>query len=71
MTVIAWANERSAAMTMWDVGILKVTAMLFGMILGALAASFVVENLWLFAILTLALGARSGYRWFTASAHPS
>lgn len=66
MSLLAWAEERSKAMTLWDVGFLKISAMLFGMVVGALFASFVIENLWWFVIPMLILGGRSGYRWFTA-----
>lgn len=66
MGMYAWAEERSRAMTMWDVGFLKITAMLFGIIVGAHVAHFVIDNIWWFAVPMLVLGFRSGYRWFTA-----
>ncbi len=71
MSVQTWADERSRALTMWDLGFVKITSMLFGMIVGAYLASFVMENLWWFAIPMLVLGGRSGYRWLTAKARPS
>jgi hypothetical protein len=66
MSVLTWAEERSSALTMWDIGFLKVSSMLFGMIVGAYLASFVLENLWWFLVPMLILGGRSGYRWSTA-----
>ena len=66
MSVLSWAEERARAMTMWDVGFLKMTAMLFGMIVGAYWAPFVTRNLWWFLIPMLVLGGRSAYRWFRA-----
>jgi hypothetical protein len=66
MSVLSWAEKRTKALTLWDVGFLKISAMLFGMIVGAYLASFVIENLWWFLVPMLVLGGRTGYRWLTA-----
>lgn len=68
MSVIAWAQGRANAMTIWDVGFLKLTSLTFGLILGAYLAPFVTQNVWFFVAGVLILGGRSGYRWLTARA---
>jgi hypothetical protein len=66
MSVLSWAEERSSGLSLWDVGFLKVSSMLFGMVVGAYLASFVLSNVWWFLIPMLVLGGRGGYRWITA-----
>jgi hypothetical protein len=66
MGVFDWAERRTRALTLWDVGVLKVCCVLFGVIVGAYASGFVRENLWWFLVPTLVLGGGLGYRWFTA-----
>ncbi len=68
MGVITWAESRAKAMTIWDIGFLKIYSMVFGMILGAYFALFVTRNVWWFVAVVLLLGGRGGYRWFTAEA---
>lgn len=55
-------------MTVWDVGILKIYCVLFGMIVGAYIPTLVTRNVWWLAAAVLILGGRSGYRWLTAKA---
>ena len=66
MSIVTWAETRAKAMTLWDIGFVKVNAMLLGMVLGAFFAPFVTQNVWWFLAIVLVLGVRSGYRWFTA-----
>ncbi len=68
MSVFTWAEGRANAMTIWDIGLLKIYVMLFGMIVGAYFAPFVTQNVWWFVAAVLLLGARGGYRWLTAEA---
>ena len=68
MSVMEWADERTHAMTTWDVGVLKVYCVLFGVIVGAYAPSFVTQNVLWFVVAVLLLGGWSGYRWLTARA---
>ena len=68
MTVLRWAEQRTSAMTIWDVGFLKIYCVLFGMIVGAYVPSLVTRNVWWIAAAVLVLGGRSGYRWLTAPA---
>jgi putative Mn2+ efflux pump MntP len=68
MSVLAWAERRSQALSLWDIGFLKVSSMLFGMIVGAYVSAFVIQNVWWFAVPMLLLGGWSGYHWFTAEA---
>jgi len=53
-------------MTIWDIGVLKVYCVLFGVIVGAYLSSFVRENVVWFVVSVLILGSGVGYRWFTA-----
>ena len=66
MSVLSWAEERSKALSLWDVGFLKVSSMLFGIVVGAYLASFVLANVWWFLIPMFVLAGRGGYRWLTA-----
>ena len=66
MGIIEWAEERTNDMTVWDVGVLKIYCVLFGVIVGAYIPVFVREHLGWFVIAVLIFGLSTGYRWFTA-----
>lgn len=66
MGIIEWAERRTKAMTLWDVGVLKVYCVLFGVIVGAYIPMFVKENLLFLVSSVLILGLWVSYRWFTA-----
>ena len=68
MGILEWAEQRTSAMTIWDVGVLKIYCVLFGVIGGAYISTFVKENLWWFVLSVLVFGLASGYRWLTAKA---
>jgi putative Mn2+ efflux pump MntP len=51
---------------MWDIGVLKIYCVLFGMIVGAYVSTFVKGYVWWFVGTVLVLGLCLGYRWFTA-----
>jgi hypothetical protein len=64
MGAFEWAEGKTNAMTLWDVGALKVYCVLFGMIVGAYVPNFVTEHVWWFVVPVLVLGVVVGYRWF-------
>ncbi len=66
MGVIQWAEQRTKALSIWDIGVLKTYCVLFGIIVGAYLSSFVKQYVWWFAGAVLVLGVGLGYRWFTA-----
>lgn len=66
MGILQWAEKKTKGMTFWDIGILKVYCVLFGVIVGAYLSSFVRENVVWFVVCVLVLGSTVGYRWFTA-----
>jgi hypothetical protein len=66
MSIMSWAQDRSDAMTLWDIGLLKVYSALFGILVGAYFAPFVQENVWWLVAVIVVLGGRGAYRWFTA-----
>ena len=66
MRIIQWAERRTNALTIWDIGVLKIYCALFGMIVGAYLSSFVKQNVWWFVVVVLVLGGGVGYRSFTA-----
>lgn len=66
MSIIEWAERRTSAMTVWDVGVLKIYCVLFGVIVGAYIPVLVKENLLVLVSLVVVLGFWVGYRWFTA-----
>ncbi len=68
MGILEWAEKRTSAMTIWDVGVLKIYCFLFGVIGGAYISTFVKENLWWFVLSVLVFGLASSYRWLTAKA---
>ena len=66
MGLIQWVERRTKTLNMWDIGVLKIYCVLFGMIVGAFVSTFVREHVWWFAGVVLVLGVGLGYRWFTA-----
>ena len=66
MGVIQWAEERTRALNIWDIGILKIYCVLFGMIVGAYVSSFVRDHVLYFVAAVLVLGGFFGFKWFTA-----
>ena len=66
MGILQWAEKKTKGMTIWDIGVLKVYCVLFGVIVGAYLSSFVRENVLWFVVSVLILGSTVGYRWFTA-----
>jgi len=63
MSLYAWAEARARATTVWDLGLLKVYCVLFGMVVGAYVAPFVLRNVGWFVGGIVALGVWFGYRW--------
>jgi uncharacterized membrane protein YoaK (UPF0700 family) len=66
MGIFQWAEKKTKGMTIWDIGVLKVYCVLFGVIVGAYLSSFVREHVLWFVVSVLVLGGGVGYRWFTA-----
>ncbi|MCJ7630129.1 MAG: hypothetical protein MUO50_17285 [Longimicrobiales bacterium] len=66
MGVFEWAERKSKALTIWDIGVLKTYCVLFGIVVGAYISLFVREHVWWFVVSVLILGGGLGYRWFTA-----
>ena len=66
MKILRWAERRTRALTIWDIGVVKIYCVLFGMIVGAYLSSFVKQEVWWFVAAVLILGGGLGYRWFTA-----
>jgi len=54
MNLIQWGESKIKRMTFWDMGLVKVSCILFGLILGAYISSFVRQYTCLFIILFLA-----------------
>jgi len=69
MSVFEWAERKTNALTIWDIGVLKIYCVLFGMILGAYLPLFVKQHVWWFFGSVLILGGVVGYRWFAADSH--
>jgi hypothetical protein len=51
-----------------DIGLLKWSSLLFGMIAGAWLADFVKQNLWIFVVIAIALAIRPGIAYFQEDA---
>ncbi|MBD3314583.1 MAG: hypothetical protein GF344_02240 [Chitinivibrionales bacterium] len=66
MELLEWAKERNEAMTIWDTGLLKIMAMLFGMVLGAELSSHVKKRRCMYMFATIVLAGVVAFRWFTA-----
>ncbi|MBT8397717.1 MAG: hypothetical protein HKO65_05850 [Gemmatimonadetes bacterium] len=66
MDLFEWAESRTNAMTIWDIGALKVYCVMLGMIVGAYMSGFIREHLWWFLLPVLFLGTGVGYRWLSA-----
>jgi len=65
MGLIRWAEERTRTMSIWDIGVLKICCVLFGMIVGAYVSTFVKGHVWWFVGVVLVLGVGLGYKWLT------
>ena len=66
MNLIHWAEQRTKALNIWDIGALKIYCVLFGMVVGAYLSSFVRDHVWWFVGVVLVLGVYLGFKWFTA-----
>ena len=51
---------------MWDLGVVKLCVLSYGMVLGAYFASWVKGHLWLFAAVFVVTGARAAYFYLFA-----
>jgi len=65
MGLIKWADRKTKALRVWDIVVVKIFCVLFGVVIGALAADFVRQYLWFFVIAIVILGLGLGVRWFT------
>jgi hypothetical protein len=66
MRLLQWARERNEAMTIWDTGLLKVMATVFGVLAGERIAPHVKRYRGAYVTAALVLGAAMTLRWFTA-----
>jgi hypothetical protein len=66
MSLIQWAEGKTKALGIWDIGILKIYCVLFGIIVGAYISGFVRQHVWWFVVPVAVLGLGLGFRWFTA-----
>ena len=66
MGVFQWAERKAKGLTIWDIGVLKVYCVLFGVIVGAYLSAFVRQQVLWFIAAVLVLGGGFSYRWFTA-----
>ena len=64
MGLINWANEKVKKLDFWDVGCIKWTSILFGLIIGAYIANFVKQYLWVFIVLAVLLAIKPIYKFF-------
>ena len=56
MGLLHWAEKKTKAMSIWDIGLLKWCCILVGMIIGACLSGFIVQNLgWFIAATGLLL----------------
>lgn len=69
MGIFQWTEKRTNALTIWDIGVLKIYCVLFGVIAGAYLSQFVRAHVVWFVAAVLILGGGLGYRWFTAEAN--
>ena len=66
MGIFQWAEKRTNAMTIWDIGVLKVYCVLFGIVVGAYVPVFVRDHVGWFVAAVLILGGGVAFRWFSA-----
>ncbi len=65
MELMKWVRERSEALGMCDIAVVKLFAMLVGVVVGALFAPVVKRNIGKVLALTAVTGVILVYRWFT------
>ncbi len=51
MNVLKWGEGKIRKMTFWDMALVKLSCIFFGLILGAYASGFIKENICLFTVL--------------------
>ena len=55
MRLIKWIEKKSKGLTIWDIGCIKWSSLLVGIILGAYIADFTKKYLWVFIIVAALL----------------
>jgi len=63
MGLINWAKGKVERLDFWDIGCIKWSSILFGIIIGAYIAGFVKQYLWLLIVLTILIAIRPIYRF--------
>jgi uncharacterized membrane protein YoaK (UPF0700 family) len=63
--LIQWAEHKTQALSIWDIGVLKIYCVLFGIIVGAYASSFVLEYIAWFVLAVIGFGVALGLRWLS------
>lgn len=66
MGMLEWAEQRLHALTIWDIGVMKLLLLLVGMIAGAFMPLFVRVHLRWFVIIAALLWAFMIYRLLAA-----
>ena len=56
--------ERAKRLTWLDIGLIKWSSIVFGLIIGCLFPDFFKRYLWVMIILCIGLGVRPGYRFW-------
>ena len=69
MNILSWAEDKANKLSLWDIGILKITAMVSGLIAGALGSSLVKRRLRLLIIVLVLGGGYLVYRWFSVDSN--
>ena len=55
MRLIEWIKEKAKGLTIWDIGYIKWSSLLIGIIIGAYIADFTKRYLWVFIIVAALL----------------
>jgi putative Mn2+ efflux pump MntP len=63
MGLISWANEKIKGLNVWDIGCIKWSSILFGVIVGAYIANFTKQYLWLFIVLAVLIAVKPIYKF--------
>ena len=64
MGLIKWIEKRIKKMKVWDVGLLKITLLILGMIIGAYISVFIKTHVWYFLGAFIILYLVLLYRFF-------
>ncbi|MBW2975653.1 hypothetical protein KY366_08085 [Candidatus Woesearchaeota archaeon] len=64
MGLLSWADEKAKRLDVWDIGCIKWSSVLFGIIIGAYISDLAKRYIWILAAMVVLLAIRPLYSFF-------